>query len=77
MRGLNSLMSYYDSYLVEFRTAPALAPLYIHYWIQAALDKALNTLGKGFAECRTRQRAVGKKPVGKGFFAECHISGTR
>jgi hypothetical protein len=42
-----------------------------------ALGKARNTLGKGFAECRTRQRAVGKEPVGKGFFAECHISGTR
>jgi len=50
----------------------------LHYWkpaicrVPAALGKARNTLGKGFAECRTRQRAVGK-----GFFAECHISGTR
>ena len=35
-----------------------------HYWIQAlcrvpaTLGKALNTLGKGFAECHTRQRPL-------------------
>jgi hypothetical protein len=38
-----------------------------HYWNQAlcrvsrALSKALNTLGKGFVECHTQQRAHGKK----------------
>ena len=42
-----------------------------------ALGKAPIALGKGFAECRTRQRAAGKEPVGKGFFTECHISGIR
>ena len=40
--------------------------------VQAALGKARSTLGKGFAECRTRQRALGKE-----FFVECHLSGTR
>ena len=45
--------------------------------VQAALGKARFTLGKGFAECRTRQRALAKEFVGKEFFAECHLSGTR
>ena len=31
-------------------------------------------LGKGFAECRTRQRPLGKDFVGKNFFAECQKS---
>jgi hypothetical protein len=44
--------------------------------VLGALGKAPIALGKGFAECRTRQRALGKEPVGKGFFVECHISGT-
>jgi len=58
-------------------------PPYYHYRImvlcrvQAALGKARFTLGKGFAEGRTRQRALGKEFVGKEFFAECHLSGTR
>jgi hypothetical protein len=40
-----------------------------HYWNQAlcrvsrALSKALNTLGKGFVECHTQQRAHGKKKL--------------
>jgi hypothetical protein len=42
-----------------------------------ALGKALNTLGKGFAECHTRQRAHGKKVVGKAAFAECLLSDTQ
>jgi hypothetical protein len=42
-----------------------------------ALGKAPIALDKGFVECRTRRRALGKEPVGKGFFAECQISGTR
>ena len=54
-----------------------------HYWIQAlcrvpnALGKGYFALGKAFAECSTRQRASGKKSVGKEFFAECLLSGTR
>ena len=36
-----------------------------------ALGKVTIALGKGFAECRTRQRTLGKIFVGKGFFAEC------
>ena len=42
-----------------------------------ALDKAVETLGKGFAECRTRQRRLGKQCISKAFFAECFFSGTR
>jgi hypothetical protein len=38
--------------------------------VSRALGKALNTLGKGFAECHTRQRAHGKKAVGKAAFSE-------
>ena len=48
------------------RTNPAM-----HYWSQVALGKALNTLGKDFTECRTRQRPLGKKMAGKATFAEC------
>ena len=43
----------------------------------SALGKARNTHGKGFAECRTRQRALGKELIGKEAFAECFLSGTR
>jgi hypothetical protein len=43
----------------------------------ATLGKALNTLGKGFAECHARQRAHGKKTIWKAAFAECLLSGTR
>jgi hypothetical protein len=42
-----------------------------------ALGEALKTLGKGFVECDTRQRRLGKDCIGKGFFAECFFSGTR
>jgi hypothetical protein len=31
-------------------------------------------LGKGFIECRTRQRSLGKDFIGKNFFAECQKS---
>jgi len=54
--------------------------------VPAALGKAPNTLGKGFAECRTRQWPLGKKwpakqplqraicrALGKAF-AECQAS---
>ena len=41
-----------------------------------ALPSAI-ALGKAFAECCTRQRAVGISLHGKGFFAECRMSGTR
>ena len=41
-----------------------------------ALGKEGFALGKAFAECCTRQRAVGISPHGKGFFAECRMSST-
>jgi hypothetical protein len=45
--------------------------------VPKALDEALKTLGKGFAECYTRQKRLGKKCIGKAFFAECFFSDTR
>jgi hypothetical protein len=42
-----------------------------------ALGKALKTLGKGFAECRTRQRRLGTHCIGKVFFAKYFLSDTR
>jgi hypothetical protein len=45
--------------------------------VPEALGEALKTLGKGFAECDTRQRRLGKQCIGKAFFAECFFSGTR
>jgi len=45
--------------------------------VPAALGKGTIALAKAFAECRTRQRAIGKFFVEKGFFAECILSGTR
>jgi hypothetical protein len=45
--------------------------------VPEALGKALKTLGKGFAECRTRQRRLGTQFIGKAFFAEYFLSGTR
>jgi hypothetical protein len=45
--------------------------------VPEALGKALKTLGKGFAECHTRQRRLGKQCIGKAFFAEYFFSGTR
>jgi hypothetical protein len=45
--------------------------------VPEALGEALKTLGKGFAECHTRQRRLDKECIGKGFFAECFFSGTR
>jgi len=41
------------------------------------LGKEGFALGKAFAECCTRQRAVGISLHGKGFFAKCRMSGTR
>jgi hypothetical protein len=55
----------------------------IHYSIQALCrvpktpGKSYFALGKAFAGCSTRQRAAGKKLVGKDFFAGCFLSGTR
>jgi hypothetical protein len=54
----------------------------MHYRIQVlcrvsgTLGKAPVTLGKGFAECNTRQRTLGSDYVGKDVFAECLLSGT-
>ena len=41
-----------------------------------ALPSAI-ALGKAFAECCTRRRAIGISLHGKGFFAECRMSDTR
>jgi hypothetical protein len=55
----------------------------VHYRNQSlcrvpeALGEALKTLGKGFAECYTRQRRLGEQCIGKAFFAESFFSGTR
>jgi hypothetical protein len=38
--------------------------------------KALKTLGKGFAECHTRQRGLGIQCIGKAVFAEYFFWGT-
>ena len=54
-----------------------------HCWRRAlcrvtgALGKGPIALGKGFAECHTRQRANGKAASGEGFFAECRLSSTQ
>jgi len=45
--------------------------------VPQALSKGRYTLGKAFAECYTRQRALGKQLIGKDLFAECTLSGTR
>jgi hypothetical protein len=45
--------------------------------VSKTLGKGYFTLGKGFAECNTRQRTLGKDFIGKGFFAECFFSDTR
>jgi hypothetical protein len=42
-----------------------------------ALGKALKTLVKGFAKCRTRQRGLDTQCIGKAFFAEYFFSDTR
>jgi hypothetical protein len=39
--------------------------------------QSLKTLGRVFAECRTRQRGLGTQCIGKAFFAEYFFSGTR
>ena len=45
--------------------------------VSNTLGKGPFALGKGFAECGTRQTALGKKSDGEGTFAECLFSGTR
>jgi hypothetical protein len=45
--------------------------------VPEALDKALTTLGKLFAECRTRQRGLGIQCIGKAVFVEYFFLGTR
>jgi hypothetical protein len=45
--------------------------------VSEALGKAPKILGKGFAECRTRQRRLVKQYIGKTFFDEYFFSGTR
>ena len=57
--------------------------LHIHYRtglvcrVSNTLGKGPFALGKGFAECGTRQTALGKKSDGEDTFAECLFSGTR
>jgi hypothetical protein len=43
--------------------------------VSKTLGKGYFTLGKGFAECNTRQRTLGKDFIGKEFFAECFFFG--
>jgi hypothetical protein len=56
--------------------------LEIHYRTQLlcrvsqTLGKGYFTLGKGFAECSTRQRTLGELYIGSGLFAEYFLSGT-
>ena len=45
--------------------------------VSNTLGKCPFALGKGFAECGTRQTTLGKKSDGEGTFAECLFSGTR
>ena len=45
--------------------------------VSNTLGKDPFALGKGFAECGTRQTALGKKSDGEGTFTECLFSGTR
>ena len=45
--------------------------------VSNTLGKGPFALGKGFAECGTRQITLGKKSDGEGTFAECLFSGTR
>ena len=45
--------------------------------VPTAHGEAQKTLGKGFAVCYARQIALGVYRVGKRFFAECFLSGTR
>ena len=64
-------------------SSPYCTGVHTHYWIQAlcrvpnALGKGYFALGKAFAEGSTRQRAFGKKSVGKEFFAERLLSDTQ
>ena len=56
---------------------PSLVNHYRTQWlcrVPGALGKAQFAIGKGFAECCTRQRPLGKKWAGKGVFAECLLS---
>ena len=45
--------------------------------VSQTLGKGYFTLGKGFAECNTRQRTLGELYIGNSFFAEYFLSGTR
>jgi hypothetical protein len=45
--------------------------------VPEALGKALKTLGKDFTECHPRQTRLDIQCIGKAFFPEYFISGTR
>jgi hypothetical protein len=70
---------------LQWRPHPHAASVFLPYHyrnqplrrVPEALGEALKTLGKGFAECNTRQRRLGKQYIGKDFFAEYFFSGTR
>jgi hypothetical protein len=58
-------------------------PICTHYRTQLlcrvseSLGKGYFTLGKGFAECNTRQRTLGELYIDNNLFAEYFLSGTR
>jgi hypothetical protein len=45
--------------------------------VSQTLGKGYFTLGKGFAECNTRQRTLGELYISNSLFAEYFLSGTR
>ena len=67
---LRSRLGIYSRFMVHYRNQSLRR-------VPEALSEALKTLGKGFAECNTRQRRLGKQCIGKDFFAEYFFSGTR
>jgi hypothetical protein len=49
----------------------------IQHYRKRALCRVPEALGKGFAECDTRQRRLGKQCIDKAFFVEYFFLGTR
>jgi hypothetical protein len=47
------------------------------YRVSETHGKSYFTLGKGFAECNTRQRTLGELYIGNNLFVEYFLSGTR
>jgi len=70
--------------ILFFLSLPSVPPILYSHYRTGLVCQVSNTLGKdpfalskGFAECGTRQTALGKKSDGEGIFAECLFSGTR